>query len=347
ANCKTHPSNRKVRHRICVDTLGKEVDAALCEGDARDIEQCCNRGEFPWVISLTDEKIKHFCGGIILSNLWILTTAQCICAWSQSSCCSEQYQLNPENCPPMKNWRVAAGQLKLNSRKSQIRNIIEVFIHEDNKEATKIQWNESQPDIALVKLDRPLQLNPDIQPVTGILPTSLCTGKSNAECQTYIKNYTLPKFCELAGWGAFRKDGILKGKLKWSKVLVTASDENSITTNMPSSRIWNPCEGDQGAPLMCKPEGSNSSAVVVGILSFVEYDCSKFTNRDTFHTPVYKHLNWIFKHINKDEETKDFSSVISISKNNRHICGGVIISDVWILTAAICICDGNDNCCTK
>ncbi|CAH1775022.1 unnamed protein product [Owenia fusiformis] len=295
ANCETHPSNRKVRHRICVDTLGKEVDAALCEGDAREIEQCCGdkEEEFPWVVSISNNN-RHFCGGVIISDVWILTTAHCLCEWKYN-CCTKQKQFNISNCPLMTDWRVTAGVLKLSSNKGQIKQISEVIIHEDNAPFDSANPKQSGPDIALLKLDSPLQLNtPDVQPVQ--LPTSLCKGKTDAECQAHIGKEMNFWSCQTAGWGIKDVKKLSSGKLKWSEVIAEESDETFITT-LPSGGFSTTCQGDGGAPLMCQPD--NGPPVTVGILShiFPDNPCGVSRDTRTYHTSIPSQLNWILKHI--------------------------------------------------
>ena len=46
--------------------------------DERIIEgELATAGQFPYVVSITDENNRHFCGGFIYNDRWIVTTASC------------------------------------------------------------------------------------------------------------------------------------------------------------------------------------------------------------------------------------------------------------------------------
>lgn len=49
----------------------KIVPLVIGGNDAKD-------GQVPYQVSLLDENIKHFCGGSIIADEWILTAAHCV-----------------------------------------------------------------------------------------------------------------------------------------------------------------------------------------------------------------------------------------------------------------------------
>lgn len=122
-----------------------------------------NITQVPWQVSLHDQNGKrHFCGGSIISDRWILTAAHCIPRWD-----------------PSYNVRVGATH-KYND--GQLVTAQKVIIHE------KFAASVEDYDYALIQLDEPLQFTDAIQPIplpnVGDAPTGPGT------------------VCLISGWGA-------------------------------------------------------------------------------------------------------------------------------------------------
>eukprot|EP00093_Oithona_nana_P012848 12848.XXX_868532_867894_1 [CDS] Oithona nana genome sequencing. len=102
-------------------------------------------GEFPWTVSLKLVGLfGHDCGGAILNNSWVLTTAYCA-------------QLNDEFDHP--NFEVIAGILDRNNDESgQIRHVEKAYVH-------PYFSSDQGSDIALLKLDFPLEFNENVTAV--------------------------------------------------------------------------------------------------------------------------------------------------------------------------------------
>merc|ERR550539_649383 len=108
-------------------------------------------GEFPWTVSLRlDGLLGHDCGGAILNESWVLTTAYCA-------------DLNDQL--DHANFVVVAGEFNVAETEGneQFRHIEKAFIH-------PYFGPEQGSDMALLKLDSPLEFNDLVKPV--LLPES-------------------------------------------------------------------------------------------------------------------------------------------------------------------------------
>lgn len=126
--------------------------------------------EFPYQVSLRfTESRKHFCGGAILSDRWILTAAQC----TQGS------KSLPHNIFVI----VGATNLTNDGRRYDLEKIVNHphFI-----------WAKRQNDISMLKTKEPLQLI-----VTSVFPVDLPSFKLNY----IIANGIGLTSAVLSGWG--------------------------------------------------------------------------------------------------------------------------------------------------
>ncbi|CAH1775021.1 unnamed protein product, partial [Owenia fusiformis] len=222
------------------------------------------------------------------------TAAICICD-GNDNCCTKQKQFTISNCPLLDEWSVTTGQIKFSATKRQVRKIREVTVHEDYNASAfnENHFETSGPNIALLRLDSPLQLNRHTKPAS--LPTGLCKGKTDAGCQAVIKHIIPEWSCKTAGWGLEDGMPITSGKLKWTNVYAKESDDKTITSESFGKSTT--CRGDAGAPLMCQPI-KNEPYVVLGISSYVfPNDACGKTPAKTTHTSLPRHLNWILKHV--------------------------------------------------
>ncbi|CAH1800565.1 unnamed protein product, partial [Owenia fusiformis] len=215
----------QIRDRMCLKDgvvvaedakcVGLPIEQEWCPCDGRNTGQKIrNMTEFAFMVSLyksvayNTEKTGHFCGGIIITNTWILTAAHCVCQ-QYDHCCDEKnnYAFRYSRCN-LSDWTVLLGgenintNIRLHQRQMTIKRVV---VHKEYKPGT----TNSANDIALIELNEPIDfsLSPDIQPAW--LPTSICNssktelnliGDYGRKCVTHL-DIAIHQNCQLVGWG--------------------------------------------------------------------------------------------------------------------------------------------------
>lgn len=149
------------------------------------------------------------------------------------------------------------------------------------------QWDPSsfRNDLALVRLDSPVQFSPTIQPAR--LPTFRQMGTNFVNQRATV-----------SGWGSFEssvapdlrfiRTQVMAGRLSCSIHFPGLVHAENICT---SGALGNsPCEGDSGAAIMVTEVDFNKT--VIGVLSFGSALGCQF-GRPAVYTLVGPHLQWI------------------------------------------------------
>nr|XP_022914398.1 chymotrypsin-2-like [Onthophagus taurus] len=271
-------------------------------------------GQFPYQISLRYNG-HHICGGSIIQENYILTAAHCIDGQK------------PDN------FTIVTGSnlLDTGGDSYQVEKIIQ---HPDyNSQSIK-------NDIALLKLtdnihygDKVGQIklpSDDIGPNVGVVLSGWGTltypGKPPNKLQT-IELTTIPN---------------LRCMLEHPILGFFMGGVSTTTVCTFSKAGEGACHGDSGGPLV---EGDHQ----IGVVSW-GIPCGK-GSPDVF-TRVYSYLGWINDNMQTstlfcesdgrivggyDAADGEFPHQISLRYNERHICGGSIIGESWVLTAAHCV----------
>ncbi|KAK0084920.1 hypothetical protein PV325_006122 [Microctonus aethiopoides] len=232
--------------------------------------------EFPHMAIIGyGKKILWQCGGSIISENFILTAAHCVDS--------------PNEGPAIK---VRVGIINLNDAGSnmQERNVINRQKHPDYKLPSRYN------DIALLTLDKPLDLNADVRPgclefelsppgkhviATGFGRTSYEADKGSNDLMKVTLDHIDPDVCKkyLEGdtGGKLMPQGLV------SSIFCAGVLEGGKDT----------CQGDSGGPLQRVLSEPYCMYSILGITSFGKF-CA-FKNSPAVYTRVSSYLDWIEK----------------------------------------------------
>jgi len=228
---------------------------------------------FPWLASLWVEDAdyamdQHQCGAAVIDNQFLLTAAHCFLGYDKAS-----------------SWKVVLGEhnFKVNSGKEVWRNVSKIITHEN------YDMYEMKNDIALVKLDKPLELLPSANMAI------------NSICMPSATDSFVGAKCKVAGWGALRDYGSVPDALQ-EVTLPVIGPQKCNQYNHYKGIIWasnicagfdeggkDSCQGDSGGPLMCvKPDGR---FYLAGVVSW-GMGCAA-ANAPGVYTNTVNYLQWI------------------------------------------------------
>lgn len=234
-----------------------------------------SHAEFPHMAVIgfgrNDTDVSWQCGGTIISDAYILTAAHCLESIDKG---------------PATKVRVGMSNFENPEHTMQERNIVERIEHPEHRLPAKYH------DIALLKLDVPLTLNPYVRPAcleVDHLPegkTAIASGfgktsyQSTSISENLMKvqlNYISKEDCEKAYYyrGRYLPDGLI------SSLLCAGVLEGGKDT----------CQGDSGGPLQRVLEDPYCTYSVVGVTSFGKFCGLK--NSPAIYTRVSSYLDWI------------------------------------------------------
>ncbi|KAI4487241.1 hypothetical protein M0804_005390 [Polistes exclamans] len=219
-------------------------DGTLIKNIAQVIPQNLYDGHtFDYDVDLIKVSIRfndrHICGGAIINEEWVITAAHCV----KGS---------------------FAGYISIKAGVSDLRKIGTVL------RAKKILMHglynprNSDYDIALIQLEKPLRFDYNIKPV--LLPKITDQYKAGTKA-------------DVTGWGIFKKDGVVTDKLREVRVPIVSNSNCSylyksraITSRMLCAGYVNvggkdACQGDSGGPLV-------QQGILIGIVSW-GYGCAE------------------------------------------------------------------------
>ncbi|XP_031777809.1 glandular kallikrein, prostatic-like [Nasonia vitripennis] len=262
--------------------LGASIDTYVTGGED------AYPGQFPYQVSIEYKlnpivgEYKHVCGGAIINQNWVVTSAECITL-----------------IPSIGQIQIKAGkhELKFDSKYVQKSNVAVKLVHKDYRGSL---INPIKPyNIALLKLETPLKFSDRVQPVK--LPKPFLLPKGNGLLTGWGSISTglipvLPKVLQVANVTILTEE-TCEDALRVVAPISTLTDIQFCTG--PLSETKTICIGDAGSPLVqlkCDTDADSQSPVLIGIASWSPYPCGK-TGSPTVFTLVSAFVSWIEERI--------------------------------------------------
>ncbi|ALC45515.1 CG3505, partial [Drosophila busckii] len=244
--------------------------------------------EFPWMALIEytkpDQEKLHACGGVLISDRYVLTAAHCVSGHSISSmgwqvrnvrlgewdtltnpdCQVSKTSKQPDCAPPHQDVAVE-----------------EIIVHPVYNKDGKSQTN----DIALIRLRNPAQLNDYVQPIC--LPNKQVRADELEDLVT-----------EVGGWQTTSSTRMQK-----SEVIITSIENcqrqyaqqnvQILASQLCGAAKSNECRGNSGGPLMLL---KNNVYLLGGIMSFGPIPCPSPGWPDIY-TRVASYIDWIHENL--------------------------------------------------
>lgn len=255
-------------------------------------------GSHAWMASVRKQG-RHFCGGTIISEIWVLTAAHCVV---------------DSNVKYFSTVVVGCHDLYQREKEEQSIRIKSIITHPDFDRRKPINY-----DIALILLQKEIKFGPSVQP--ACLPALDEIFEPGLVCTVY-------------GWGRTSENGFLPSQLQEVELPIIRPEEcrhvmstlrgpfqckTIICAGFPAGGK-DACQGDSGGPFICRRR--HGTPVVVGVVSW-GLGCARSWHNNLFKlqdsrgspgifTNISALIPWISCHISKDgtcEESKMGCSV--------------------------------------
>nr|XP_033323606.1 transmembrane protease serine 9-like [Megalopta genalis] len=302
-------------------------------------------GKFPYQVSLK-ENGRHFCGGSIVNNHYILTAAHCVVGIKN-----------------LKHITVQAGTTHLNARGHV--HTVEKITHHPNYNSAKLV-----NDVAVIRVHKPIAFNKMVKAI------KLATSKVATGAKVVLSGWGRTRA------GGSIPNNLQEIDLK----VVSQARCKKAHTNVRDSHICTltrhgqgACNGDSGGPLVHNgvqvgivsyghPCGVGYPDVFTRVSSFVPWIRRQFIGSNLSLGRVYKLIDRVVSYSianlakmyipaifalclavtvygfpegqivgGHDAPAGKYPYQVSLKNNGRHFCGGSIINDRYVLTAAHCV----------
>ncbi|XP_065121905.1 ovochymase-1 isoform X3 [Paramisgurnus dabryanus] len=310
---------------------------------------------WPWQVSL-DYSDMQACGGAILDLQWVITAGHCFRRYKKASL-----------------WTAVVGRHNLeNANESchQSVGVEKIITHENFNQKT----NEN--DVALLKLQSPLQFNECVRPVA-----------------IWNSDVLSQEMCTVTGWGAIRENGPRASRLQEVNVTVFKQETcNQFFRGKMHEFMMcagadaggtDACQGDSGGPLSCF---TGERYKLIGVVSW-GVGCGR-AKKPGVYTNLFHYKHWIDFAIHGDfmEEESGMDSAaqcgqakvdpcqlpsglaqlvpsadgtfqvdnvseacpnswpwqVSLQSHDAHYCSGILVHPHWVLAPRHCFAKVGD-----
>ncbi|XP_039768118.1 kallikrein-14 [Ornithorhynchus anatinus] len=207
----------------------------------------------PWQAAVQTTLGQLRCGGTLLSDRWVLTAAHCAYPFLRVSLGKHDLR-----------WWEPTEQRRL---------VVRQIPHPSYNPRTQ------DSDLMLLRLDRPVQLTPAVQPL-GLSPDCAAPGTP----------------CRVSGWGTISSPLVRYPDILQCVNIQIVSDKacqgaypGGITPSMVCAGDWqggkDSCQGDSGGPLVCRGK-------LQGLVSWGLEQCG-LSNHPGVYTNLCKFTRWI------------------------------------------------------
>lgn len=226
----------------------------------------------PFIVSLqwqTELRRQHFCAAAIVNQDWILTAAHCIQALPVDSVIV-----------------VVAGKTDLREEDSeahQLRYVSDYVIHEN------FTGGISSDDLALLKVEQPLEFNDAVQAIDMPRTKDIPVGTAKTFGWGSTSMDIIPEFPQVLHAASME----LIDYQKCEEALGGAGATPLITSNLctgPLEGGVSTCNGDSGGPLV--KTNAEGHSTLIGIVSWGFYPCGG-PNTPSIYVSVSSYTKWI------------------------------------------------------